>query len=100
MNKPIQQVWTFPSDSNPAVEYQTLQYADGSTSCNCKGWTRRTASDGSRSCKHTRLVDLKVANQHCTATCDYRTNQPSPIQNESQRTKITSRRLGQRKFAV
>ena len=29
MNKNIRQVWTFPSDSNPNVSYQTLQYADG-----------------------------------------------------------------------
>jgi hypothetical protein len=57
MNKPIRQVWTFRSDSNPDVEYQTLQYADGTTSCNCKGWTRRVAGDGSRSCKHTRLAE-------------------------------------------
>jgi hypothetical protein len=52
MNKNIRQVWTFASDSNPGVTYQTLQYADGTTSCYCKGWTRRVAADGSRSCKH------------------------------------------------
>ncbi len=52
MSKIISRVWTFPSDSNPNVSYQTLQYADGTTSCNCKGWTRRVAADGSRSRKH------------------------------------------------
>src|SRR6476620_4431609 len=98
MNKQVRQVWTFASDSNPLIQYQTLQYADGSTSCNCKGWTRRTATDGSRSCKHTRWVDLKVADQHCTATRNYQTQQP-PIQNESQRISSTPK-LGQRKFAV
>ena len=46
MNKQITRVWTFASDSNPNLEYETLQYADGSTSCNCKGWTRRVAPDG------------------------------------------------------
>ena len=44
MNKPIQRVWTFNSDSEPAKEYQTLQYTDGSTSCNCAGWTWRAPS--------------------------------------------------------
>ena len=43
MNKQISKVWTFASDSNPS----TLQFLDGSTSCNCKGWTRRVASDSS-----------------------------------------------------
>ncbi len=52
MNKQITRVWSFASDSNPNIEYQTVQYADGTTSCNCKGWTRRVAADGSRSCKH------------------------------------------------
>ena len=44
MTKQITRVWSFASDSNPNVEYQTLQYADGTTSCNCKGWTRRVAA--------------------------------------------------------
>ena len=71
MTKQITTVWTFASDSNPNVEYQTLQYADGSTSCNCKGWTRRVAPDGSRSCKHSRYVDMGTADDHCTATHNY-----------------------------
>jgi len=65
--KQITRVWTFASDSNPNVEYETLQYTDGSTSCNCKGWTRRVAPDGSRSCKHTRSVDMGTADDHCKA---------------------------------
>ena len=60
---------------NPNVEYETLPYADGTTSCNCKGWTRRVAPDGSRSCKHCRYVDMGAAVQHCTATHHYE-NQP------------------------
>jgi hypothetical protein len=52
MTKQISRVWTFTSDSNPNVEYEALQYVDGATSCTCKGWTRRVAADGSRSCKH------------------------------------------------
>ena len=50
MQKQISRVWSFASDSNPSVEYQTLQYADGTTSCNCKGWTRQCGYPGSRSC--------------------------------------------------
>lgn len=61
MQKQITRVWSFASDSNQNIEYQTLQYADGTTSCNCKGWTRRVAADGSRTCKHTRLIDMGTA---------------------------------------
>lgn len=98
MNKPIRQVWTFSSDSNPDLEYQTLQYSDGSTSCNCMGWTRRVAADGSRSCKHTRSVDMGTAGRHCTATNNYEKSQPST--NHEQRKIQVTPRLGQRKFAV
>src|SRR4051794_41074080 len=98
-NQAIQQVWTFRSDSRPDVEYQTLQYTDRSTSCNCAGWTKRVASDGSRSCKHTRLVDLGTASRHCTATHDYRTTQPRP-NNIKHETKSFTPKLGRRKFAV
>src|SRR5258705_12368398 len=99
MNKTISRVWTFTSDSNPAIEYETLQYTDGTTSCNCNGWTRRVSADGSRCCKHTRLVDLGSADQHCKATHNY----------ETQRRKVTSNakhkivqipKLGHRKFAL
>ena len=99
MNKPIQRVWTFRSDSNPDVEYQTLQYADGSTSCNCAGWTRRVAANGSRSCKHTRWVDLGTAGRHCTASHDYGTAQTTPSQHAQRKIPIPPK-LGQRKFAV
>jgi len=68
MTKQITRVWSFASDSNPNIEFETMQYADGTSSCNGKGWTRRVAPDGSRSCKHTRAVDIGTANDHCTAT--------------------------------
>ena len=101
MTKPIRQVWTFRSDSNPNQEYQTLQYTDGSTSCACKGWTRRVAADGSRSCKHTRWIDMGIAGHHCISTHNYehqpqRTNHHAPS-----KTKLKSLPLlGRRKFAV
>src|SRR5829696_4728504 len=103
MTKPIQRVWTFSSDSDPDREYQTLQYADGSTSCNCQGWTRRVAADGSRSCKHTRSVDMGTADRQSIATHDYGSAQPPQQQprNQHAQRKITSTpKLGQRKFAV
>ena len=43
----------FASASTPGKCYETLMYADGTTSCQCAGWTRRVAPDGSRSCRHT-----------------------------------------------
>ena len=60
MTKPIAKMWYFPSSSGSKT-YETLQYDDGSTSCNCMGWCRRVAEDGSRSCKHTRQIDSGTA---------------------------------------
>ena len=72
MSKDIARCWEFASGSNPNKKYETLQYTDGSTSCNCMGWTRpRAAADGSRSCKHTRMVDMGAADRECTAQHDY-----------------------------
>jgi hypothetical protein len=100
MNNQITRVWSFASDSNPNIEYQTLQYADGSTSCNCKGWTRRVAAaDGSRSCKHTRYVDMGTANRYCTATHNY----GQPRQQHTSNAKhqyLQIPKLGQRRIAV
>jgi hypothetical protein len=74
MNKVVAKVWTFQSDSSSSKTYETLQYTDGSTSCNCMGWTRRVSADGSRSCKHTRLVDQNQADSEAKSFHDY--NQP------------------------
>jgi len=71
MGKTIAKVWTFGSSSNPNKSYETLQYTDGSTSCNCPEWTRRVAGDGSRSCKHTRYVDQGTADMECSSKADY-----------------------------
>lgn len=61
-NVPIMQQFECPSQSSPGLKYTVLLYADGSTSCNCRGWTQRVASDGSRSCKHTKQVEARVGN--------------------------------------
>ena len=47
--------------SNGSALYETLQYTDGSLSCDCPGWTRRVSSDGSRTCKHVRSVQIGTA---------------------------------------
>jgi hypothetical protein len=104
MNKNIRQVWTFASDSNPGTHYETLQYMDGSASCNCMGWTRRVAANGSRSCKHTRFVDMGIADDHCTATHSYESHQPQPQHKEqihhAKNHICQIPKLGQRKIAV
>jgi hypothetical protein len=102
MSQAIRKVWTFASDSDPDREYQTLQYTDGSTSCNCKGWTRRIDSDGQRSCKHTRYVDLGVADRNATAFHDYQppTSTPKSATTHASTQTLERPRLGQRKFSV
>jgi len=102
MNKNIAQVWTFRSDSNPHVQYESLQFMDGTTSCNCMGWTRRVAPDGSRSCKHTRYVDMGIADERCTTTHSYQGQQS---QQKEQKHHAKNRicqipKLGQRKIAL
>ena len=37
MHNKIIKVWTFPSVPNCDVQYETLQFVDGTASCNCKG---------------------------------------------------------------
>jgi len=102
MNKRISKVWTFASDSNPNVEYETLQYTDGTSSCNCKGWTRRVAPDGSRSCKHVRLVDMGTADRQCKATHSYEPQppQPQPQIHHGKNHILQLPKLGHRKFAI
>ncbi|MEQ2006257.1 MAG: hypothetical protein ABMA26_05625 [Limisphaerales bacterium] len=100
MSKPISQVWQFTSDSNPDINYETLRYTDQSMSCNCPGWTRRVAADGSRSCKHTRAVDMGRADEQCSATHAYEPVKPQPLNNHAQTKSIETPKLGQRRFAV
>ena len=101
MKKPISQVWTFDSDSNPDISYETLRYTDQSMSCNCPGWTRRVAADGSRSCKHTRAVDMGTADQQSKASHSYEpANHQPKNQHHAQTHSTETPKLGQRRFAV
>lgn len=58
--KQIATTYVFASSSNPKKTYQTLQYVDGSLSCDCSGWTKRVQPDGTRTCRHVRAVDAGV----------------------------------------
>lgn len=60
--KQIHTAFSFASSSGGKL-YQTLLYDDGTTSCDCPGWTRRVQPDGSRTCKHTRSVANGTAAQ-------------------------------------
>lgn len=101
MSKPIHRVWMFRSDSDPDREYETLLYTDGSASCNCPGWTRRVAPDGSRSCKHTRAVDMDRADRLCSSTHTYQPLNPTSKSNHARHRKTSETpRLGQRRIAV
>jgi len=70
MSKAIAKSWVFKSGSNPNKTYETLQYVDGSTSCQCPGWTRQVKPDGSRTCKHTRMVESGMADSECIKSLD------------------------------
>ena len=101
MSKPaIIKCWTFLS-SRGDRRYQTLLYADGSTSCDCPGWCRRVAGDGSRSCRHTRAVALGTADRECDGAHDYANGGSSPAPAIHPTRVITDfGRMGRRKIHV
>ena len=94
----IAKCWTFASSSGGG-RYQTLLYADGSTSCDCPGWCRRVAADGSRSCKHTRSVLMGTADRECESWHDSH-GAPAPIRTTmpTQRAITPFGQLGRRKI--
>ncbi len=64
--KEIAALFVFSSDSSPGKTYQTLQYSDGSTSCECPGWKfkKKVTPGGDRTCKHVRDIDAGLAERH------------------------------------
>jgi hypothetical protein len=58
MSKTIIKTFQFRSSSNPNVVYSTLIYSDLTASCNCMGWTRRVADNGTRFCRHTQSSEV------------------------------------------
>lgn len=49
--------WDHHSSGGTKV-YRTFLYADGSTSCDCFGWTYLRAGETERSCKHTKSIQV------------------------------------------
>lgn len=72
MSKEIATLFVFESDSTPGKTYQAMQYVDGSTSCECPGWVfKRKTVNGQRTCKHTRYIDIGMANRHAVKVMEY-----------------------------
>jgi hypothetical protein len=70
MSKPtITEEWSF--DGSGKHPYVTRLYSDGSTSCNCPGWTRRVDGAGRRHCKHTTWVEMGVADRYAVSHVDW-----------------------------
>jgi hypothetical protein len=67
----IVKTWSFKSKSNPSKMHETRLYADGSSSCNCSGWTRHTDDIGCRSCTHVKDVESGSADQTCVSYNDF-----------------------------
>ena len=99
MNAAISKCWTFVS-SHGDRRYQTLLYADGSTSCDCPGWCRRVAADGSRSCRPTRSVLMGSADLEAERMHDYNVPVNAPVKAEMSSARAIERfgQLGKRKL--
>jgi hypothetical protein len=65
----IAKTYFFSSDSDPDKTYQTQLYADGTTSCDCRGWTFKRGT-GPRSCKHTRFVEAGMGERYAVKVLD------------------------------
>jgi len=74
MAKEQAKVWEFESSSSSKT-YQTIQYTDGYVSCNCPGWTRRAI----RECRHTNMVHMGTADNHCVSMVDLQKKKAAPI---------------------
>ena len=89
--KTIATVYFYESSSNADKLYQCLQYEDGTLSCDCPGWCKRAASDGTRTCKHTRLVAAGMGEQTAKKVVKHRqlaAASPAPARATSRGNKI------------
>lgn len=96
MSATIIKVWIFGSSSDPDKTYETLQYENRSVSCSCPGWTRRIAPDGTRSCRHVRLVHMGLADEEAVRFVDY-TNEPRALSEPANTTSKTKQRHATKK---
>ena len=69
-DKAVAKVWGFKSSSSSKIHEARL-YEDGTTSCNCRGWSQHVHADGSRACRHTRSVEGKTADFESEYCNDY-----------------------------
>jgi len=56
-NKEVHKIWKFETG------YETIQYCDGSSSCNCVPWRRR------KTCRHTRMIAQDIIDL-CSVSCN------------------------------
>lgn len=62
----VRREWRNPSSSSPGTSYTTILWEDQTISCNCPGWTRRVAADGTRDCKHCREAERELNEERRT----------------------------------
>jgi hypothetical protein len=49
-------VWTFPSHSSPGKNYETILWANGDLTCNCRGWIY-PKNGNPRTCTHVQRAE-------------------------------------------
>ena len=52
-------VWAFPSHSTPGKDYETIQWANGELTCNCRGWIY-PKNGNPRTCTHIQRAELEL----------------------------------------
>lgn len=77
MNGDVVKSWIFKSSSSDK-EYETRQYSDGSTSCNCKGWCILRPGQTQRICRHTSMVEHGIADSRAVSVNNRRPTQHAP----------------------
>jgi len=54
-------VWRNPSHSNPAKNYETVQWSNGDLTCNCRGWIY-PKNGNPRTCTHVQRAEIELRN--------------------------------------
>jgi hypothetical protein len=70
MGKEVHKIWIIESQSG-GKPYETIQYCNGSTSCNCFSWIKRKPVGGERTCKHVRMVEMGQADIYAVSSKEY-----------------------------
>ena len=70
-------VWSYPSHSTPGKDYETIQWANGELTCNCRGWIY-PKNGNPRTCTHVQRVEAQLRE---SARADMR--RKPPIRKES-----------------